>query len=501
MMRTHESRKADRRRRGTALVSSVVIVMLAASMGAAMLEMQAGASRRQRMAVDNKRALYVAEAGLSEGFLALSKGMSGNVASSSVPAKFGDGVYWVEAQPLAGGKVALVSNGLCGSGRFSIAAVLQKEVNGIASLGIFGDLDVTLGGSSVIDGYDSMQGSFASQAHASSVGLTTGAGAAVRCNANIRVNGPAALAGTPLVPSLATTTVFGDANPGPTGAVVAQPGTSITGSTAPCAKPQSLPEITPPVLNSSGTIVHEGTTPRVITNTEVRYDTLRVRRGAKVILRGPLSLVAGSLIVDGAGQLEFDTAGGPVTVFVTDYLNCAANSQLLDNSANPRAVALLVAAEKTIDRTGDGVPDPPVTLASTGTFFGTAYAPKAAVTLPGTLRVYGSVAARQLTLAPGARLSFDRALLTCSSALAGVPQLISWKVAELPNVPLVQSRRDPLVALAEAAIAPVRSADAAAERNVNITYTTAAGAVRTYNGPVSGLDFSTVKTVLSKVWY
>ena len=61
-------------RRGSALVTSVVVVMLAAAMGAAMLQMQAGVTNRQKLATDQKRALYISEAGLSEGFMALAQG-------------------------------------------------------------------------------------------------------------------------------------------------------------------------------------------------------------------------------------------------------------------------------------------------------------------------------------------------------------------------------------------------------------------------------------------
>jgi Tfp pilus assembly protein PilX len=64
----------DHRRRGSALVMTSVIVMLAAGMGAAMLHVQSGMSARHREMADRRRAFYVAEAGLSESFLAIASG-------------------------------------------------------------------------------------------------------------------------------------------------------------------------------------------------------------------------------------------------------------------------------------------------------------------------------------------------------------------------------------------------------------------------------------------
>ena len=56
-----------------------MVVMVIASLGAGLIQMHGAIKRRQMQRVDNKRALYIAEAGLSEAFIAVTHGKSGNV--------------------------------------------------------------------------------------------------------------------------------------------------------------------------------------------------------------------------------------------------------------------------------------------------------------------------------------------------------------------------------------------------------------------------------------
>ncbi|MBI3819725.1 MAG: hypothetical protein HY286_13600 [Planctomycetes bacterium] len=495
---THSMARAER---GSALIVSVVIVMLAAALGAAMLQMQVGMTLNSKGSTNKKRAFYIAEAGISEAFLALTEGKSGNIATASVPAIFGDGVYWVEAHEQPDNKVALFSNALCGSGRFSISMVVQKSQNTIASLGFFANTQMTVGAGAIFDGYDSTMGTYDTQAHQTAAGISTGAGAAVNANSDITVNGPTFalnLLGIP-VASGPNTYIFGDAHPGISKNLLAMPNTVITGSTSPNVKTLGLPAVAPPSGTSLGNAIQTQSTVTLEAG-EHHYDKYRVTANCKLRLRGPEVFVLGQFTLDANAQLEFDTTDGPVLVYVSDYLCWTAKSRLVNSSKDPKNVAVLVNANKTLDYTGDGKVDPPVTVASTGEFYGTFYSPNAAFTWPAETRVYGTVAGKQLTYAQGARCSFDKALLKSSNVIKSLPVLNAWRVVSLPDTPLTQSQQDPLTKLKILGVTPIPSATAAAESVLHMTYMDTSGVLKTFTGDAKTCDWNLVGSILTTVW-
>src|SRR5262245_59200820 len=128
-------RKA-RGRRGSVLVIALMVTMGVAMLGACLLQFSASSARGQIQGVDKKRAFYLAEAGLSESIYGLMIGRSGNIGAATSPAKFGDGVLWVEANKTADGRMVLDSNALCGSGRASLSIVVERHSNSVAPLGV-----------------------------------------------------------------------------------------------------------------------------------------------------------------------------------------------------------------------------------------------------------------------------------------------------------------------------------------------------------------------------
>ncbi len=89
-----------------------MVTALVASLGAAMVHFSSAITARQIHAIDTKRAIYVAEAGLTESYLAIALGKTGNVGSPDVPALFGNSLYWVEAVDLPDDMVAITSTGM-----------------------------------------------------------------------------------------------------------------------------------------------------------------------------------------------------------------------------------------------------------------------------------------------------------------------------------------------------------------------------------------------------
>jgi hypothetical protein len=83
------------RRRGGALLVSIVAVMVLAGMAAAMLSLSASSQRENRTAADRVQALYVAEAGLSSAIAAVDAGAAQPAfGTEAAPIPFGGSGYW-----------------------------------------------------------------------------------------------------------------------------------------------------------------------------------------------------------------------------------------------------------------------------------------------------------------------------------------------------------------------------------------------------------------------
>src|SRR5260221_6501478 len=111
--------------RGSALVPALMAVMLTLALCVSYIQLSVSKCRESQVSVDAKRAFYLAEAGLSEAYYGLARGLQGAVASESVPARFGNGVYWVTCEDL-GDRVTLRSTGLSRMGRASLSTTLRK---------------------------------------------------------------------------------------------------------------------------------------------------------------------------------------------------------------------------------------------------------------------------------------------------------------------------------------------------------------------------------------
>jgi hypothetical protein len=476
--------------RGNALVGSLAVVVIVGGLGAAMMQMQSSSAARHRETVDAKRALNVAEAGLAEAFYAVTMGKSGNVGAPDAPASCGKGLFWVEATEPAPGFVTLKSTGLCGVGRSSLAMTLQRQGGSVAVLGIFGAEELRVGASAVLDGFDSAAGTHESQAKATPVGLTTGEGARIRGNAGIRLDAVGvAIPGVPLPSPLPAygTTVFGDATPGPSGSVIPGADVTITGSTAPAGKAAELLSIEVPEVDQTRTQAIPTAGDIVVGPIDKGFKTIAVPSGRRLVLRGPSVLVVETLSLANRAQLQLDTTGGAVSLYCTDTLSLHAGSTLSSVDRNPKRFALLAKGNK-------------VTIASEGEFHGVLYAPDADVVLPGTLRLFGAAVVKSLTVGPGFRGSFDRALLAASAAPIGLPTSFAWKVVELPKSALVSSRIDALLEAKNLGITPKRPDKCHQEGTVDLKYVDASGNILTYSGSEDSIPWGAVKSVVVQSW-
>jgi hypothetical protein len=139
-------------RRGGALALALIVAVTVAAASAGILLVSSHFARRQSNAVHDQRAFYLAEAGLSEAYNALTIGKTGQIGSLEQPAASGEGFVWVDATEVGDGTVRLESTGVVGLGRASLALVVERVEQ---PLGIFADKDLIIDAPILVDGYDS----------------------------------------------------------------------------------------------------------------------------------------------------------------------------------------------------------------------------------------------------------------------------------------------------------------------------------------------------------
>ncbi|MCA8979121.1 MAG: hypothetical protein H6831_05945 [Planctomycetes bacterium] len=477
------------RKRGSALVFSLMLVGIVTVTGMAMLQLHISRGRRQGQATDNKRAIYIAEAGIAEAYLAVAQGRSGNIASEAEPARFANGVFWVEAEDGDDGQVALRSTGLCRTGRFALSVVVERTFDPIASLGMFGGEEVIIGEGAVVDGYDSRVG------QPQDLKTVLGSLLDVRGSARISSNGDVTVESGVSTP----TTIHGNVQPGPGHAVIVEPGGTVTGSTLAGDSIVALPDLEMPVLSSAGdvSLSRESMT---FPSGEVRYGNVSIPTGKSLTLTGPSTVVLDNLRLPTGSELIIDTTEGVVTLFVGTSLQVAPGAKITNSTLDPVNFVLLVGAQDPVDVDGDGVLDEPVVFSPSGQYAGFVYAPYTDLVIPSDLHLMGGVVGESLTLEPGSRLSFDAALRSTDITLSGLPRLVAWRIVALPDVEIVNLREDPLLSLKRDGITPTKSSDAALEGYVKMEYFDAHGDLQGYSGLATGVDWSDVKSVVRVMW-
>jgi Tfp pilus assembly protein PilX len=465
-------------RRGGVLIATLILVMSAGAISLCLLQVDSARLRAQVAGIDNKRAFNLAEAGLSEAYFGLTTGRTGNVGSAAAPAKFGDGLFWVEATDLGNHRVGLESTGMAGSGRATLGIVVEVEPVTIASLGVLGATTVTLGNRSSVDAFDS------SDPHGLPVEL-----------AEIPV--PLSSNGDIVLGTLAV--IHGDATPGPQGSVTLGLGSLVTGSTRPGATALSLPTILVPEAPQQADVVHAAGSPRVLADPEASYDSIRLLPRADLTFKGPATVVVDQLTVQDGATLKVDSSEGPVQIYVTDWLNFQSGSKLAFSKDDPLGFSLLVTATGERDRDGDGLADAPILFQpASRKLYGTFYAPNAPITLPENFHLYGTTAASQLTLGNGASVHYDIALQN-SAAAGGLVQLLSWRIVEIPVTIARDLSVDPFEALAVNPALLLAPAETHTDAGflIRVEYKDLSNATHYYSGPESGFDWGQVSRVLT----
>ncbi len=278
--------------------------------------------------------------------------------------------------------------------------------------------------------------------------------------------------------------IFGSIMPGVEGQVFGVDPSQVSGSTMSRALEAYLPPVVLPSIEGSGQLEHAGLIPHVIGEGETGMSSLRVTNGSEVIVRGPATLIVHELVLDGGSTLSLDTRDGNVELYVTGTLDMDPASYLETTATTSTEVSISAAAK------GESDPSPSLRLDAQAAFHGTVYAPDATVYIGSNFEIFGSVTARRLEIADGARLHFDDESF---NGQLGVPTLESWQIIELPES---VKRTKPFVAASSVAASntnpPLAMAHDLEDVEISLRYTDQAGEAQTYAGPESALDWNDV---------
>ena len=466
---TNRFRGAPADRRGGALVVSVAAVMTVAAMSAAFLQLSNSITKRQTHSADLKRAMYLAEAGLAEAYVGIGMAKTGNVGTEAEPAGFGEGLFWVEAIDKGGDLIELESTALAGSARISLGMVVERAEISVGSLGIYATQDLTVESGSLIDSYNSSQGTYAEQVLSGDNNSESSVGS----SGSVTLDG-----------SRGAVEVRGDAVPGMTETVTQNGTVTVSGSTAPRSSAVVLPAPEAPAPKMNAGVAHVSPVPLVIPSGTRGVESLAIGPGATVVVVGPASIVAGGINMATGASIQFDVSDGPIDFFVTGDMTVADGAALENLAQDPTQLSLQMASTRA-GTYGD------LSLGSNITFHGSLYAPSSAVTLGAGSQVFGSIVADSLGLAQGAQLHYDLAIVDGDTSL---PRLSNWRVVEVPG-PLAAKGADPFKALGIDPSACKKPSAAHEDQWLDVDYLDGSGSPAIYSGWEKDFDWADVSEV------
>lgn len=456
---------------------SLVAVLVVSILAASFLELATSITRRIGSASDTSQALYLAEAGLAESYTGLAVARTGNVGSEEQPVAYGGGLFWVEATEHPGGLVEIESTAMYGTGRVKLGLVCEPVEISVSALGMFGDGAMKLFSDTLVDSFDSTQGSYGDQ-----VGTALNQQTLVGSNADVAIG--------------SDVKVRGDVTCGPDGEVSVGQGALVTGTTS--ARPEAgvLPPIEVPPIQVQGRIEHESPVPLIVPPGEVGYERLAVGEGAEVILKGPLTVVTGELALAPRAELVFDTLDGQVVLHVTERLDLDPDSLVTMSGEDPAASVVMFSGDEAA--AGDGrrpfARPEPIALAATSQFYGFIYAPNAKFRVGDGFEIFGGLVCEEVELEANGKLHYDLALGPTLEAL--LPRLHAWRVIDIPQPIHKAQRLDPFTVLGLDPTQLASPAEAHEDQLLKLEYVNQNGTVVQYLGPESDFDWTQVQEVL-----
>jgi hypothetical protein len=397
-----------------------------AVVGAAFVRLGTSTKLSASAALDQDRAFYLCEAAIAEAGVSLAAGHDGSIASAALPAKFGNGLFWVTSADLGGGDYQLDAEAMCDSGRASVRSIVHQVQNTTVNAAILADTSVTIASNVLIDSYDPSKGSYASQPKQTVHGTQI-----VNPRGNARSNAAFSVS--------ANDSFFGNVTPGPGNSVAGiKSSTYVYGSTAAATKTVAFPPVTVPSIASQGAKSVAKSDPpasRTLVAGNYHFTSLTIGNQAAFTIQGPSTVVLDSFSTNSGCSLLVDATNGPVSVYFTGPATFVSNMSVSSNSPTAKNISLVF------------TPSTPVSLASNAMLLGTIYAPNAAVSVSSNWVVYGAVTAKSIDLASNAMIHYDESLGTTGRSSFPVQSIASWYRTVLPLAAPMKKRSDPFALL------------------------------------------------------
>lgn len=467
---------AHSQRRGSALALSLTVVTVVALLSAMMLQLSSAHWKREAAAVDQKRAFYIAEAGLAESIWGLVRGQSGIVGTQELPARFGDGVYWTTALSDDAGIVHVSSTAMCGQARAKLDIAIELYYQNALSLGAFSAGNMTVGAGAYVDAYNSKNGPYI----APLLGILT-------TPVKIGSNGDVSVAG---IRGLVPTQILGSVIPGPGKTVSAGLGTLILGDTTPREEAVELPAISIPEAPWFGPMTVGAGAVGTLPSGEYAGPSLSIGANGTGLIVGPAIIVVDTLNLATGARLRIDNTVGPVEIYVRQSMTTVAGSMIQNLNQNPRGLMFWLDMHP---RTG-GV----LSLAHGGPFHGSMYAPKAPITLPATAEYFGSVVSSALTIPASGRLHVD-----VSAGQIGTTDVsasvLHWRPAAVPAELARDLRYEPLADFAQRGVDLPAPSAAHTPIELAVEYVDQDGETRVYRGTEAALDRSVISSLVDEI--
>jgi hypothetical protein len=122
---------------GGALMVALIATTVLAGMAGAVLAVGGAAQHEHLAAADHMKALYVAEAGLSEGIAAITNGAVPDLGDVNAPITFSNGSYWGTVVDNGDDTTTLTAVGTSRGNTRAVEAILQQTSDGIYSSALF----------------------------------------------------------------------------------------------------------------------------------------------------------------------------------------------------------------------------------------------------------------------------------------------------------------------------------------------------------------------------
>lgn len=417
-MKTLRIRNAKAPRKGAALALMLMTVVGFAVLAAGLMYVSLGRSRAQRGQLEEIRADYVCQAGLSQAMYQLQRGLGGNVGSPSNPTAWAGSQFWVQASNVTPTIIRLTAVGIEDHARASQELTVREVPNTIWQYGAFGREFLHLDSNARVDSYHSGIGTYAAQA-------TNGTGSDQHAlsNGDIGSNGGISLDGN--------STVWGDAIPGPShGTTFHGLNATVTGSITPASAQVQFPTINVPAYTSLGNFTVTSNT--TLASGNYAYGNLRVNSSKNLTITGPANIVCTNMNLRSNGQIIVDATNGPVNFYVIDDFVLDSNAQIRSTTYTPIDVRMYLLSDNVINPEINVDLDE-VDLNSNTAVYGTILAPNAEVILDSNFQMFGALMARNLTVNSNARFHFDEALVDATANENPTFETLCWR--ELPHQP------------------------------------------------------------------